>query len=1289
MATKGDVELVIRATNQAKSALDSVTQALDALTKSQNTTATSAGATGKQLTELEKDLAGLEAKATALQAFQIIAEQFKVAQLAADRLSQELTRTVASLAQLQESSTAASVQTARLIEQAKLASAAYNEQRAAVLNAKTALSEINSQIRAATQTYTSLGNKVAALKEPNAELNAQLAQQGIALEALKAKQTQFRESLEQERAALQAAGAAQKELQTAVKVSAANQGQLQLATEKASNAAQQQRAAFTQAEAVLAQLAAVAERGSSALGGLAAEEGAVSAAAQRTANDIKAVTQALEAQKAAGSTGTIAQGPAAAALAAYKAQIAALEQTRSAMLAVSAVATQLGQAMAEAAQPSETLARQFILAKQASAEAKQEYLAQVQALNALRGATQGGFAAFAQAEAQLHTLATAEVQATADTHTLGGALLALGRTLVTFGGEASETGGRIGIFRSALQAVTGETRTALGVVERMRGQVLALASGYVGLIGAIQGIGKVVDTIRTVEQAQNRLGAVFHQDSGKVAADMQFLGNQADRLGFDFSVLSDAYTKLAVSASTAGFSSEATRKIFLSVAEAGRVNKVSIDQLRLIFLALEQMINKGTVQSEELKRQLGNELPGAFELFAKAIGATTSELQGMLKAGQVLADETTLLKFAKTLDQTFGPQLNQSLQSVTTSLGRLQNSFFNAAREVADGGFASGLKSFLNELNNFFKSDQGRQFFESIGNALKVLLQGLAVLVEHFQAVGNVIQFLIGLKIAQFFNALFVEVGKASPAFLKFTTAIEASFVSIETLRTAMLTLGVSMKSIGLEIISMPAKLAKFEIATVSVSTVLSRLFIGGINLVRIGLSTLGGIVGGLVGLIASFALQWALLKFLEWAGETKQVNDALTEHAKIMQDVSDATDKASEKSQKFRDALKELTLIELKRHFIELQQQVQGPINALKDLDKQIQKVNSADPRANAEIQELRDLEDRAVQGKLSLDDLSKGLANLAVSLRTPEAIRLASDLEEVVGKLREFRDQGNETSKAIGDLHSGMDGLDKPTVDLQKSFSGLGKSSNEAATGANNAATATANFKAAAIGAGASQTQLAESTAGIWANINASINGAIADISAKLGEITPIGESVWSAFLTAAESALFPIKGIIDGLLSLMNSLIAKAIEAAQAAAGAGSGHSGGGPIRGPGTATSDSILSWLSDGEWVIQAAAVKKYGHALFAALNGMRLPTNFLKFSEGGSVNLADAISGLVPATVSLPNQGPSDRVTVDFKIAGKSIGEMIAPRDVADNLVRFALNQQARSGGRKPNWYLG
>lgn len=45
-------------------------------------------------------------------------------------------------------------------------------------------------------------------------------------------------------------------------------------------------------------------------------------------------------------------------------------------------------------------------------------------------------------------------------------------------------------------------------------------------------------------------------------------------------------------------------------------------------------------------------------------------------------------------------------------------------------------------------------------------------------------------------------------------------------------------------------------------------------------------------------------------------------------------------------------------------------------------------------------------------------------------------------------------------------------------------------------------------------------------------------------------------------------------------------------------------GGPIYGPGSATSDSIPAMLSNGEYVIQAAAVDKYGVDLFDRLNSM-------------------------------------------------------------------------------------
>jgi hypothetical protein len=56
-------------------------------------------------------------------------------------------------------------------------------------------------------------------------------------------------------------------------------------------------------------------------------------------------------------------------------------------------------------------------------------------------------------------------------------------------------------------------------------------------------------------------------------------------------------------------------------------------------------------------------------------------------------------------------------------------------------------------------------------------------------------------------------------------------------------------------------------------------------------------------------------------------------------------------------------------------------------------------------------------------------------------------------------------------------------------------------------------------------------------------------------------------------------------------------------------------GGHILGPGTSTSDSIPAYLSNGEFVVRAAAVDRYGAGLFQALNGMRLP----RFAQGGLV----------------------------------------------------------------------
>ena len=67
---------------------------------------------------------------------------------------------------------------------------------------------------------------------------------------------------------------------------------------------------------------------------------------------------------------------------------------------------------------------------------------------------------------------------------------------------------------------------------------------------------------------------------------------------------------------------------------------LSVENQERAFLALNQMMSKGTVQAEELRGQLGEALPGAFGIMAKAVGVTEKELQNMMKAGEVLADES-------------------------------------------------------------------------------------------------------------------------------------------------------------------------------------------------------------------------------------------------------------------------------------------------------------------------------------------------------------------------------------------------------------------------------------------------------------------------------------------------------------------------------------------------------------------------------------------------------------------------------------------------------------------------
>lgn len=113
-------------------------------------------------------------------------------------------------------------------------------------------------------------------------------------------------------------------------------------------------------------------------------------------------------------------------------------------------------------------------------------------------------------------------------------------------------------------------------------------------------------------------------------------------------------------------------------------------------------------------------------------------------------------------------------------------------------------------------------------------------------------------------------------------------------------------------------------------------------------------------------------------------------------------------------------------------------------------------------------------------------------------------------------------------------------------------------------------------------------------------------------------------------------------------------------------------GGPIRGPGTGTSDSVLMWGSNGEYVVRAAAVQHYGSDFLARINNMHLP----RFADGGLV-------GLPPVT--MPNFTPpaaAGGTPIHLHLNGKSY-QVTAPQNVAEKMRReLEIEAMMRGGSR-------
>ena len=251
-----------------------------------------------------------------------------------------------------------------------------------------------------------------------------------------------------------------------------------------------------------------------------------------------------------------------------------------------------------------------------------------------------------------------------------------GRVIINIDSNAQKVAGEF----NALDAALNKTKTD-GKAFSLSANAVKKALSALGITyttSQVLNLGKsLINTSMDFQALTNRMNAAAGNKS--IGADsLAYIREQADRLGLEFRTTADSFAGFEAAALRSGLTLEQTKQIFTDVSTAATSMQLSTEKVQLVFKALEQISGKGTVSMEELRQQLGDSLPGAFEIAAQSMGMTTKAFYDAVANGEVLSSEF-LPKFAKAIREQLGGSAEEASTQLRASLNRLNTDLMDSA----------------------------------------------------------------------------------------------------------------------------------------------------------------------------------------------------------------------------------------------------------------------------------------------------------------------------------------------------------------------------------------------------------------------------------------------------------------------------------------------------------------------------------------------------------------------------------------------------------------------------------
>jgi tape measure domain-containing protein len=331
----------------------------------------------------------------------------------------------------------------------------------------------------------------------------------------------------------------------------------------------------------------------------------------------------------------------------------------------------------------------------------------------------------------------------------------------------------------AFRRVRASTKRARKELERFNktgidiGKVLksvtSLRTGVVALLAAM-----AVNVIQRFTSAATELGKASADLKGKVdgarlalreiggsataaSGSLEFLDELSDRLGVGVVSLTDGFVNLSAATRGTAVAGKDTEEVFEALTATGVAFGKSQESIGRAINAVSQIAGKGVAQMEELRQQLGENIPGALQALASGLqqirpdfDGTVASLFELTAAGKLTAEEA-IPALTIGLNELAGTAADDAMETLAGRLRVVSKVAEDAKLALADE-LEPGLLRLLKTVAD--NSDEIEKFAAGLGGLFSDVADGLSVVVEALDDVNT------GLKgFAEEFPAIFDALG--------------------------------------------------------------------------------------------------------------------------------------------------------------------------------------------------------------------------------------------------------------------------------------------------------------------------------------------------------------------------------------------------------------------------------------------------------------------------------------------------------------------------------------------------